>query len=193
VILRRRDLHATRIKIVVDVRQFYTPCNADGSRTQGEGLIRFAFPPSQRVNGRENLLVKALVTQGFQSPFHSRGVSLRRLVQPAVQGSDPIVRRALEFRKLPHHGVQDSRHFYAIRALRAGTPYELVARQFHADVQMVARVYGRYAPRSDERDRSERIAAELDKSPAIAKLGEMGTAAGTSPNVVPEKPTSHHS
>jgi hypothetical protein len=29
---------------------------------------------------------------------------------------------------LPHHRVHDSRHFYAIRAIRAGTPYELVAR-----------------------------------------------------------------
>jgi len=35
-------------------------------------------------------------------------------------------------------------------------------RPWHADVQMVARVYGRYAPRSDERDRWERIAADQD-------------------------------
>jgi integrase len=48
---------------------------------------------------------------------------------------------------LPHHRVHDSRHFYAVRAIRAGTPYELVARQMgHADVQMIARVYGVYAP-----------------------------------------------
>jgi hypothetical protein len=47
--------------------------------------------------------------------------------------------------------------------VQAGTPYELVARQLgHADVQMVARVYGRYTPRSDERDRWERLAAKLD-------------------------------
>src|SRR5437588_12011934 len=44
---------------------------------------------------------------------------------------------------LPHHRLHDARHFYAIRAVRAGTPYDLVGRQLgHADVQMVARIYG---------------------------------------------------
>ncbi len=90
---------------------------------------------------------------------------------------------------LPHHRVHDARHFYAIRAVRAGTPYELVARQLgHADVQMVATVYGRYAPTNDERDRWERIAAELDRADEkptghganAEKSAEMGTATGTS-------------
>ena len=77
---------------------------------------------------------------------------------------------------LPHHRLHDSRHFYAVRAIRAGTPYELVAGQLrHADVAMVAKVYGRFAPRSDERDRWERIAAAQDE-----KSKEMGTVVGTS-------------
>ena len=43
------------------------------------------------------------------------------------------------------------------------TPYQLVGRQLgHADVQMVARIYGRFSPCSDERDRGEKIAAQLD-------------------------------
>jgi integrase len=89
---------------------------------------------------------------------------------------------------LPHHRVHDSRHFYAVRAVRAGTPYELVARQLgHADVQMVARVYGRYAPRSDERDRWEKLAAEHDAARENAltqqaeqrgKVSEMGAPRG---------------
>jgi hypothetical protein len=84
---------------------------------------------------------------------------------------------------LPHHRVHDARHFYAIRAVRAGTPYELVARQLgHADVQMVARVYGRYAPRSDERDRWEMIAAQMDtpadEAQSGQKVGELGAVAG---------------
>ena len=84
---------------------------------------------------------------------------------------------------MPHHRVHDARHFYAVRAVRAGTPYELVARQLgHADVQRVARVYGRYAPRNDERDRWERIAAEQDAArEANAKARQMGTSVGTSP------------
>ena len=93
---------------------------------------------------------------------------------------------------LPHHRLHDARHFYAIRAVRAGTPYELVARQLgHADVAMVAKVYGRFAPRSDERDRWERLAAQQDaerdaKREASAaersqKVGEMGALAGAAP------------
>jgi len=31
--------------------------------------------------------------------------------------------------RLAHHRVHDARHFYAVRAVRAATPYELVARQ----------------------------------------------------------------
>lgn len=91
-------------------------------------------------------------------------------------------RERLRVLGLPHHRVHDSRHFYAIRAVRAGTPYELVARQLgHADVQMVARVYGRYAPRSDERDRWEKIAAQLDQPAEGEKVGDRGTSGGPSP------------
>ena len=77
--------------------------------------------------------------------------------------------------------MHDARHFYAIRAVRAGTPYELVARQLgHADVTMVAKVYGRFAPRSDERDRWEKIAAQMDAlHEKTAKNRAVGTAAGT--------------
>jgi len=56
---------------------------------------------------------------------------------------------------------------------------------------MVARVYGRYAPRSDERDRWERIAAEQDAARETAtkkKIEEMGTSVGTSPQVKSSQP-----
>ena len=68
---------------------------------------------------------------------------------------------------------------------RAGTPYELVARQLgHADIQMMARVYGVYAPRSDERDRREKIAAEQDAASEARqskKIDKMGDFVGASP------------
>ena len=35
----------------------------------------------------------------------------------------------LEGTRVKQHRVHDARHFYAVRAVRAGTPYELVARQ----------------------------------------------------------------
>ena len=54
----------------------------------------------------------------------------------------------------------------------------------HADVQMVARVYGRYAPSSDERDRWEKIAAQLDQPPEQSeqKVGDLGALAGALPD-----------
>jgi hypothetical protein len=90
---------------------------------------------------------------------------------------------------LPHHRLHDARHFYAIRAVRAGTPYELVARQLgHADIQMVATVYGRHPPRSDERDRWELIAAGQDAKSEVdgrrkpdEKVSNVGTGVGTGP------------
>ena len=83
----------------------------------------------------------------------------------------------------------------AIRAVRGGTPYELVARQLgHADVQMVATRYGRYAPRSDERDRWEKIAAQLDEpSPtkseeSAEKSAKMGAVLGAAPQDTSSQP-----
>jgi hypothetical protein len=49
-------------------------------------------------------------------------------------------------------------------ALRAGAPFEIIARQLgHRDVAMVAKVYGRFKPDTEERDRWERIAAGRDQ------------------------------
>ena len=46
---------------------------------------------------------------------------------------------------------------------RAGAPFELIARQLgHRDVAMVARVYSRFKPDTEERDRWERMAAASD-------------------------------
>src|SRR5262245_58867083 len=69
----------------------------------------------------------------------------------------------------------DSRHHWAVRMVRAGMPLELVARQLgHKDVVMVARVYGRFVPNSQERDRWEKIAAALDEE----KWGRRGALDG---------------
>jgi integrase len=59
--------------------------------------------------------------------------------------------------------MRDQRHTYAVRAIRAGTPAELVARQLgHVNAVLAHRVYGRFAPRQQERDRWERVAAAMD-------------------------------
>ena len=67
-------------------------------------------------------------------------------------------------------------------------PLELVARQLgHRDVVMVAKVYGRFVPTSQERDRWEAIAAALDAE----KWGRRGALQGA-PNekaLEPESPS----
>lgn len=60
---------------------------------------------------------------------------------------------------------RDHRHSYAVRAIKAGTPIELVARQLgHANGVLCLKVYGRYVPRQEERDRWEKIAAAQDEA-----------------------------
>jgi hypothetical protein len=50
-----------------------------------------------------------------------------------------------------------------VRMARAGAPFELIARQLgHRDVAMVAKVYRRFKPDTEERDRWERFAAARD-------------------------------
>ena len=59
--------------------------------------------------------------------------------------------------------MRDARHTYAVRAIRAGTPAKLVARQLgHANAVLVHKVYGRFAPSQHERDRWEKIASAQD-------------------------------
>jgi len=67
--------------------------------------------------------------------------------------------------------LHDSRHHWAVRMVRAGMPLELVARQLgHKDVVMVARVYGRFVPTSQERDRWEAIGPTLTKKNGVARV-----------------------
>lgn len=59
---------------------------------------------------------------------------------------------------------RDSRHTFAVRLVRAGVPLEVVATQLgHKDSTMVSRVYGRFVPRQEERDRWEKLAAAHDQ------------------------------
>lgn len=62
--------------------------------------------------------------------------------------------------------MRDHRHTYAVRAMRAGTPAEIVARQLgHATPTLLLTVYGRFQPAQTERNRWELAAAKLDKLP----------------------------
>jgi len=86
---------------------------------------------------------------------------------------------------LTGYRLHDSRHHWAVRMVRAGMPLELVARQLgHRDVVMAAKVYARFVPKHQERDRWELAASALD----IEKWPELGTLAGTVPDTKSSQP-----
>jgi integrase len=71
---------------------------------------------------------------------------------------------------------RDHRHSYAVRALKVGTPAELVARQLgHANPVMVTKVYGRFIPERGERDRWERAASIEDAKAIEAERARVNT------------------
>lgn len=65
--------------------------------------------------------------------------------------------------QIEDYQLRDSRHTYAVRAIRAGASFEAVARQLgHANTAMVSHVYGRYEPTEKERRDWHRIAEAQD-------------------------------
>jgi integrase len=74
-------------------------------------------------------------------------------------------RAALTAQKLLRKGItlHAARHHWAVRALRAGTPVELVARQLgHKDGVLCLKVYGRFLPTGAERRKWEREATKQE-------------------------------
>ena len=72
-------------------------------------------------------------------------------------------REACESLEIQDYQLRDARHTYAVRAVRAGAPFEAVAQQLgHADTTMVVRVYARFKPTSDDLHDWHRIAKAQD-------------------------------
>ncbi len=60
--------------------------------------------------------------------------------------------------------VRDHRHTCAVRLVRAGVPFAVVAQQLgHANEALIAKVYGRFVPDAAERKRWESKASSADK------------------------------
>jgi integrase len=79
-------------------------------------------------------------------------------------------RRACVTLRIEDYQLKDSRHSYAVRAIRAGAPFEHVAEQLgHADTTMVVRVYARFRPSEAERTDWQRIAAMQDQAAREAR------------------------
>jgi len=78
----------------------------------------------------------------------------------------------------------DQRHSWAVRQARVGTPAELIARQLgHANAVMVLKIYGRFMPSQQDRDKWEQLATIQDQRDAITQ--SSGSVRG-SVNVAPE-------
>lgn len=74
-------------------------------------------------------------------------------------------REACALLGIENYTLRDSRHTFAVRAIRAGASAEVVARQLgHGDTQMVNRVYGRFRPTQDEMTAWQQRAAERDRT-----------------------------
>ena len=88
-------------------------------------------------------------------------------------------RAAVHAAGLDDYQMRDQRHSYAVRAARAGTPAELIARQLgHANAVLVLKVYGRFMPSAQERDRWEKIAA-LQDAEAEGECSANGSRCGS--------------
>jgi integrase len=80
--------------------------------------------------------------------------------------------------------LRDSRHSWAVRAARAGTPAEIIGRQLgHVDATMVLRVYGRFMPSQHDRERWEQIATLQDEAQEAQEMGGSATARATGPGI----------
>jgi hypothetical protein len=63
----------------------------------------------------------------------------------------------------------DQRHSYAVRAARNGTPAEPIARQLgHANAVLVLKIYGRFMPSHQDRDKWESIGDIQDQESAAS-------------------------
>ena len=72
-----------------------------------------------------------------------------------------------EFPVYRGYWMRDARHTYAVRQVRSGVPLQAVADQLgHANTVLVSRIYGRFVPTHQERDRYEAMATARDKARA---------------------------
>ncbi|MGI9076845.1 MAG: tyrosine-type recombinase/integrase [Gemmatimonadaceae bacterium] len=112
---------------------------------------------------------------------HCQGLRPNDLLFPGIDrfAASDSHREACGRLGIEGYQLRDQRHSYAVRAARAGTPAELISRQLgHANAVLVLKVYGRFMPSQQERDKWEMIATLQDLE--SAKFNEIGTGRGTS-------------
>ncbi|HET9064933.1 MAG TPA: tyrosine-type recombinase/integrase [Gemmatimonadales bacterium] len=77
-------------------------------------------------------------------------------------------RKACAETGIEKYQFRDSRHTYAVRMMRAGTPSILIATQLgHANAVLVNKVYGMFHPGHNELNRWHDLAAEMDRTEEV--------------------------
>ncbi len=103
---------------------------------------------------------------------HARPLIANASVFPGINRwtvSD-VHRAACKALGIEDYQLRDSRHTYAVRAIRAGASFEAVAQQLgHTDTTMVIRVYGRFKPTQSEMSDWHRIAQAQDAKKKAVK------------------------
>jgi integrase len=78
-------------------------------------------------------------------------------------------RAACKLAEIVDYQLRDQRHSYAVRAARGGTPAELISRQLgHANAVLVLKIYGRFMPSQQDRDKWERNCDIQDQESAAS-------------------------
>lgn len=140
---------------VRDVDEPHREIRAAGTKTHARDRIvrvaEWAWPSVQRAiagKGADELLFAAIPDRWAAGDAH------RAAIETLEQTSVVFI----------GYTMRDHRHTYAVRAMRAGAPPDLIARQLgHATPTLVLTVYGRFQPSQSERDRWERAATAMDQ------------------------------
>lgn len=143
--LRRRDVEVDRKRI----RAAGTKAHA---RDRIVRVADWAWPFVQKLIADKlpDALLFAEITDRFVAgDVHREAIAVLEKESPVFKG----------------YWMKDARHTWAVRAMRAGVPLEVMVRQMgHANGTLIVTTYGRFAPTADEQDRWELVATAADAS-----------------------------
>lgn len=164
--VRRRDINASR-------REIFAPGTKTYTRKRTVRVAEWAWPYIQPLLaglGPDDRVFAAIPDRW-----------IARDVFNAV-----VFPLAMTFECYQGYTMRDHRHTYAVRAARAGTPPQIIAKQLgHINGVLVLKVYAQFFPESEDRDRWELKAAKLDEEAGIT-AATSATAAATAPSTPAE-------
>jgi integrase len=149
-----------------DVDKQHREIRAKGTKTHARDRVvrvaEWAWPyivPLLKGKHDDDYLFETIPDRWIAADHHR--AAIEKLVNGApADGDRPEVKGSPVFKG---YTMRDHRHTSAVRAARAGVPFEIIAQQLgHVDSTLVSKVYGRFKPRQDERDKWEKIAAAAD-------------------------------